>query len=120
MNVLNVLREFRRLVQARTWDVPVPVDYENDRCPTLEQTLAPFPELEKAAKGNKALEFEALDLLEECVPRPWTFAQFHNGAEWLEVNDKLEIIYRYDRTKTEIIAVIGKACMRAAKVERAA
>lgn len=64
--------------------------------------------LSDAAHGDENLADKALETLDECTPHPWTFGMFIDGA-------KGDGSFGYDRTKAEIAAVFGRACVRASR-----
>lgn len=57
---------------------------------------------------------DALDILDGCTPHPWTFQLYAAGAYWTPEGD---VAYRQSREKREVLAVFGRACVRAARME---
>lgn len=70
--------------------------------------------LEDSARGDRELAIQALEILDGCTPRPWTFSVWVDGPRWVNDSDSFAfVVYSYDRKPAEILAVIGKALMRA-------
>ena len=74
--------------------------------------------LEEAAGGDNALAADALEALDFCTPRPWTFSLYLDGGELLGDGESFGVTYRYNRKPEEVAAVFGKACALAARKER--
>lgn len=83
------------------------------------------------ADGDQDLFWRALQLLNRCSPDLGhcvnedptdgrDFYLFAEGAEPAIEGDHFDIVYRRDRSPTEIAAVIGKAATYAARMEAAA
>jgi hypothetical protein len=78
---------------------------------------AVFEALEVAGADDRKALAAAVDLLDSMTPKPFTFFMWADGAGVVSQNDRVEFIYRYDRKKAEVLALMGKACLRASRVE---
>ena len=81
----------------------------------LAGTLDAASLLEDAASGDLETAANALEDLDACTPKPFTFQAYADGGEFVQEGDTVTIAYRYDRTTEEIAAIFGKACALAAR-----
>lgn len=80
------------------------------------QTLGLLDEaglLHQAAAGDAALALEAWELLDRVAGGTGEFSRFCDGGAPAVDGDEAGWVYRYDRSATEVSALLGKACLAA-------
>jgi hypothetical protein len=71
--------------------------------------------LQSVAGADAEALAQALELLDSVTPRPFTFLLWVDGAEAVLEGESAGFVYRYDRPKAEVLAVMGRACIKAAR-----
>lgn len=84
------------------------------------KTRCAFRALDLACAGDGALLATALEFLDGLTPDRWTFLLWIDGAvDVVEAGEWVGVSYRYDRPKTDVLALMGRAALKAARQEAA-
>src|SRR5258708_2445312 len=75
--------------------------------------------LQSVAGDDAEALAQALELLDSMTPRPFTFLLWVDGAEAVADGDQVGFVYRYDRKRSQVLALMGKACLKAVRTNAA-
>ena len=86
--------------------------------PLIEGGTAVLEALEAVGTEDRKTLAAAVELLDSLTPKPFTFLTWADGAGVVVDGDRVGFVYRYDRKKAEVLALMGKACLRACRAEQ--
>lgn len=70
-----------------------------------------------AAQGDAKVALDAAMLLDQVAGGDGEFSRFVDGGEFVSDGDKVGWVYRYDRSDSEISALLGKAILLAERLQ---